>query len=54
MHSHAPQALPPTYEVHLSGMPGFRATVDYTVTANVDRGLVKKAASTFFPKQQIE
>ena len=35
-------------------MPGFRATVEYSLAANVDRGLVKKAASTFFPKQQIE
>ncbi|KAI0337486.1 hypothetical protein BDW22DRAFT_1363973 [Trametopsis cervina] len=41
--------LPPTHEVHLSGLPGFRANVEYTVTATVDRGIVKKATS-FFPK----
>jgi len=27
------QSLPPTYEAHLSGMPGFTANVEYTVTA---------------------
>jgi hypothetical protein len=27
------QALPPTFEAHLSGLPGFTAEVDYTVTA---------------------
>ncbi|KAF7799712.1 hypothetical protein EIP86_010954 [Pleurotus ostreatoroseus] len=44
--------LPPTHEVHLSGLPGFRATVEYSVTATVDRGsLVKKAAATLMPKQ---
>ncbi|KAJ3553978.1 hypothetical protein NM688_g3342 [Phlebia brevispora] len=44
--------LPPTHEVHLTGMPGFRATVEYSVTATVHRGLVKKAAATLMPKQQ--
>jgi hypothetical protein len=28
-----PQSLPPTYEAHLDGLPGFTATVDYSVTA---------------------
>ncbi|EKM51698.1 uncharacterized protein PHACADRAFT_261993 [Phanerochaete carnosa HHB-10118-sp] len=46
--------LPPTFEAHLTGMPGFRAIVGYSVSAMVDRGLVKKAASTFFPKPQID
>ena len=47
-----PQPLPPTHEVHLSGLPGFRATVEYSITATVDRGsLVKKAAATLMPKQ---
>jgi len=27
------QPLPPTYAAHLDGLPGFTATVDYTVTA---------------------
>jgi hypothetical protein len=44
------QPLPPTHEVHMSGLPGFRATVEYVVTAVIDRGIVKKATS-FFPKQ---
>jgi len=30
-------SLPPTHEVHLSGVPGFRATIDYSVTANVQK-----------------
>ncbi|THH26819.1 hypothetical protein EUX98_g7367 [Antrodiella citrinella] len=30
-------SLPPTHEVHLSGVPGFRATIDYSVTANVHK-----------------
>ncbi|KAI0699466.1 hypothetical protein BC835DRAFT_1331525 [Cytidiella melzeri] len=42
--------LPPTHEVHMSGLPGFRANVEYIVTATIDRGIVKKATS-FFPKQ---
>lgn len=46
--------LPPTFEAHLSGLPGFRANVDYSVSATVDRGLVKKAASSIFPKQQTD
>lgn len=29
--------LPPTYEAHLSGVPGFRANIDYAVTATVAR-----------------
>ena len=29
--------LPPTYEAHLSGVPGFRANIDYAVTAAVAR-----------------
>ncbi|TFK52174.1 hypothetical protein OE88DRAFT_1368232 [Heliocybe sulcata] len=29
--------LPPTYEVHLSGLPGFQATTDYSVSATVYR-----------------
>jgi hypothetical protein len=28
-----PQALPPTYEAHLEGLPGFNAAVEYSVTA---------------------
>lgn len=44
--------LPPTHEVHLTGLPGFRATVEYHVSASMGRGLVKKAAATLFPKQQ--
>ncbi|KAI0077850.1 hypothetical protein K474DRAFT_1041851 [Panus rudis PR-1116 ss-1] len=30
--------LPPSHEAHLSGVPGFRATIDYSVTAYVFRG----------------
>ncbi|KAN0118644.1 hypothetical protein V8E52_005067 [Russula decolorans] len=30
---HGSWALPPTFEAHLSGLPGFNANVDYTVTA---------------------
>ncbi|KAI0763247.1 hypothetical protein BC629DRAFT_1294140 [Irpex lacteus] len=41
--------LPPSHEVHMSGLPGFRANVEYIVTATIDRGIVKKATS-FFPK----
>ncbi|EPQ51092.1 hypothetical protein GLOTRDRAFT_118131 [Gloeophyllum trabeum ATCC 11539] len=29
--------LPPTYEVHLSGLPGFRANIDYSVSVTVYR-----------------
>ena len=29
--------LPPTYEAHLSGVPGFFASIDYSVTAAVTR-----------------
>ncbi|KII86689.1 hypothetical protein PLICRDRAFT_114185 [Plicaturopsis crispa FD-325 SS-3] len=29
--------LPPMYEVHLSGVPGFRASIDYSVSAVVNR-----------------
>lgn len=32
--------LPPTYEAHLSGVPGFRANIDYSVTAAVSRSKV--------------
>lgn len=31
------QALPPTYEAHLSGLPGFQAKVQYSVTAVASR-----------------
>ncbi|KAI0277146.1 hypothetical protein BGY98DRAFT_1090037 [Russula aff. rugulosa BPL654] len=30
-------ALPPTFEAHLSGLPGFNANVDYTVTAIISK-----------------
>ncbi|KAH9959786.1 hypothetical protein BC827DRAFT_1134211 [Russula dissimulans] len=46
--------LPPTYEAHLSGMPGFTANVDYTVTAiasknkNTKRGIGVTTVSTPF------
>ncbi len=33
-------------------MPGFRATVEYSVTAYVDKGILKKAATSILPKQQ--
>lgn len=29
--------LPPTHEVHLSGVPGFRATIDYVVTVSANK-----------------
>ncbi|KAI0712058.1 hypothetical protein C8Q76DRAFT_476567 [Earliella scabrosa] len=29
--------LPPTHDVHLSGVPGFNATIDYSVSASVTR-----------------
>ena len=31
------QPLPPTHDVHLSGVPGFNATIDYSVSASVTR-----------------
>lgn len=31
------QPLPPTYEAHLSGLPGFQANVQYSVTAVASR-----------------
>ncbi|KDQ62639.1 hypothetical protein JAAARDRAFT_171170 [Jaapia argillacea MUCL 33604] len=30
--------LPPTYEVHLSGLPGFRSTIEYSVSVTVGKG----------------
>ena len=33
MHCTALQPLPPTYTAHLDGLPGFTASVDYSVTA---------------------
>ncbi|KAI0301225.1 hypothetical protein B0F90DRAFT_1628688 [Multifurca ochricompacta] len=47
-------SLPPTYEAHLTGMPGFTANVDYSVTAvasktkNVKLGLGVTTVSTPF------
>jgi len=32
--------LPPTYECHLSGFPGFRATIEYSVSVAVNKGKV--------------
>ena len=43
------QPLPPTYEVHLSGVPGFRANIDYSITANLFKG---KAAALLPVKQR--
>ncbi|CAL1712360.1 unnamed protein product [Somion occarium] len=40
--------LPPTHEVHLSGVPGFRATIDYAISAYVYKG---KAAALLPVKQ---
>ena len=31
------QNSPPTYEAHLSGVPGFTANIDYEVSATVTR-----------------
>ena len=31
------QPLPPTHDVHLSGVPGFNATIDYKVSATVSK-----------------
>ena len=36
------QPLPPTHDVHLSGVPGFNATIDYRVSSTV---IKSKAAS---------
>ncbi|THH11736.1 hypothetical protein EW145_g485 [Phellinidium pouzarii] len=46
--------LPPTYEAHLSGVPGFTANIDYDVSATVTRrkvslfGLANTAVTTPF------
>ena len=44
-YSNRRQPLPPTHEVHLSGVPGFRATIDYSVTVYVH----KTRSSTLIP-----
>lgn len=43
------QPLPPTHEVHLSGVPGFRATIDYSVTVYVHKA---KSASLLLIKNK--